>query len=398
MKICVFGAGAIGGLIAARLAASGTPVSVVARGAHLRAIQQYGLILRERGNERTVQVEATGDAHALGPQDYVIVALKSHALPAAWPALKPLLGDQTTLVPAMNGVPWWFFHGFGGALAGMLLDNVDPHGQLASEIAIERVLGCVIYLSARVPEPGVVEHMGREDIELGEPDGKLSARARSLCACLASAGFACRTSDDIRSAIWNKLIGNTGLNPVAALTHATLDRILDDSEVRALLLTAMDEAIAVGVALGLRIRQSSSERLEMGRSLGAVEVSMLQDVKQGRPLEHEALCAAVVRIGDRLTGANAARADRVDTAARTATDSGKPVTSLFVARNALRGFVVFEPAHDLAAIARSARRHQIGEQLRPRAQRCVERIEARRVEGGRRGDAMLERACRARRK
>jgi 2-dehydropantoate 2-reductase len=299
MKICIFGAGAIGGLIAARLAASGTPVSVVARGAHLQAIQQRGLVWRERDDERVVRVKASADGHAFGPQDYVIVALKSNALPGALPALKPLLGEHTVVVPAMNGVPWWFFNGFGGALAGMQLDDVDPHARLGAQIDIARVLGCVIYLSARVPEPGVVEHMGREDIELGEPDGTLSERAEQLRARLASAGFACRTSADIRSAIWNKLIGNAGLNPVAALTCATLDRILDDPGVRTLLLTAMDEVIAVGSALGLRIRQSSCERLEMGRSLGAVEVSMLQDVRHGRPLEYEALCAVVVQIGER---------------------------------------------------------------------------------------------------
>jgi 2-dehydropantoate 2-reductase len=299
MKICVFGAGAIGGLIAARLAASGTPVSVIARGAHLQAIQRRGLIWREGEDERVVRVKASDDGHAFGPQDYVIVALKSNALSGALPALKPLLGEHTVLVPAMNGVPWWFFNGFGGALAGMQLDDVDPQAQLGRQIDIARVLGCVIYLSARVPEPGVIEHMGREDIELGEPDGTLSARAERLRAALASAGFACRTSPDIRSAIWNKLIGNAGLNPVAALTHATLDRLIDDPGVRTLLLTAMDEVIAVGSALGLRIRQSASERLDMGRPLGAVEVSMLQDVKQGRPLEYEALCAAVVQIGER---------------------------------------------------------------------------------------------------
>ncbi|WP_233838228.1 ketopantoate reductase family protein [Paraburkholderia sp. ZP32-5] len=299
MKICVFGAGAIGGLIAARLAASGTPVSVVARGAHLQAIQRRGLIWRERDSERIVRVEAAADGKSLGTQDYVIVSLKSNAFAAAWPALEPLIGEQTVIVPAMNGVPWWFFHRFGGKLAGMTLDDVDPHARLATHIDVARVLGCVIYLSARVPEPGVVEHMGREDIELGEPDGSMSARAERLRACLASAGFTCRATADIRSAIWNKLIGNAGLNPVAALTHATLDRILDDHGVRTLLLTAMDEVIAVGNSLGLKIRQTASERLEMGRSLGAVEVSMLQDIKQGRPLEYEALCAAVVQIGER---------------------------------------------------------------------------------------------------
>jgi 2-dehydropantoate 2-reductase len=300
VKICVFGAGAIGGLIAARLALNGTPVSIVARGAHLAAIEQRGLTLRVDGNEQRVRVAAAGDASVFGPQDYVIVAVKAHALPAALPALASLLGSRTVVVPAMNGVPWWFFDGFGGALENMRLDGVDPGGKIGAAIDVEHVLGCVVYLTACLPEPGVVEHTGRWDLYLGEPDGTRSPRAEWLNARLVDAGFASRVTPAIRSEIWNKLIGNTGLNPVSALSCAPLDQILDDTDVYQLLIAVMNEVIAVGAALGLNATRTAVERLEMGRALGAVKVSMLQDIEAGRPLEYEALCGTVAAIGARL--------------------------------------------------------------------------------------------------
>jgi 2-dehydropantoate 2-reductase len=299
-KVCVFGAGAIGGLIAARLALSGTPVSIVARGAHLAAIERRGLTLREGAREQVVRLQASADATAFGPQDYVIVAVKAHALAPALPAIAPLLGPQTVVVPAMNGVPWWFFDRFGGALEDMRLEGVDPGGVIGTRIGVERVLGCVVYLTACLPGAGIVEHTGRWDLYLGEPDGALSSRGGWLNERLIEAGFASRVSSNIRGEIWNKLIGNAALNPVSALSCAPLDQILDDPDVYALLVSAMNEVMAVGAALGLPSVRNAVGRLEMGRGLGSVKVSMLQDIEQGRPLEYEALCGTVVAIGARL--------------------------------------------------------------------------------------------------
>ncbi len=300
MKICILGAGAIGGLIAARLATADAEVSVIARGAHLQAMQQKGLTLLSEGQACTHHLRATSDATELGVQDYVIVAVKSGGLAAALPAILPLLGPTTTLVPAMNGVPWWFFSGFGGDLDGVRLEGVDPGGVVASAISPERIMGCVVYPSAYVAMPGVVQHTGRWELYLGEPDGSVSQRARVLSGLLSQAGFDCKLTTNIRREIWTKLIGNASFNPVSALTGATLDYMLAEPAIYTLLEALMNEVIGVGRTLGLHLDETALARLERGRPLGAIKFSMLQDLEQGRPLEFEALTGAVLDIAERL--------------------------------------------------------------------------------------------------
>lgn len=300
MKLCVFGAGAIGGLIAGRLAQAGQSVSIVARGAHLQAICRGGLTVRSAQGDWNGPVHAAARGEELGVQDAVIVAVKTCGLAAALPALSPLVGPSTVVVPAMNGVPWWFFSGFEGRLAGTRLDNLDPGGRIDAALPRRQILGCVVYPTAYLAAPGVVQHTGRWELHLGEPDGSLSPRGRTLQTLLSHAGFACSLTTDIRREIWLKLIGNAAFNPVSALTRATLDRMLADPDVHALLQTLMSEAIAVGAALGLDTGEMPRARLERGRPLGQVRFSMLQDLEQGRPLEHESLSGAVSAIGDLL--------------------------------------------------------------------------------------------------
>ncbi len=247
-----------------------------------------------------MQLPATGDPATLGFQDVVIVAVKTCSLQQSLPALTQLIGPDTTVVPAMNGVPWWFFSGFGGALEGMRLEGVDPGGLIAAAIAKPKVLGCVVYPAAFVAEPGVIQHTGRWDLQLGEPDGSLSPRSQALQSLLQQAGFTCTCSQDIRRDIWAKLIGNASLNAVSALAVATVDRLLDDADTRALLHGLMQEVITVGDALGLVTGEDPARRLERSRGLGAARPSMLQDLEAGRPLEHESLSGAVLAIGTRL--------------------------------------------------------------------------------------------------
>jgi 2-dehydropantoate 2-reductase len=300
-KVCVVGAGAIGGLMAAALARLDCDVSVIARGPHLAAIQARGLTLRIDGKEATVQVTATADAAVLGEQDVVIVAVKACGLTDALPAITPLVGANTIVVPAMNGVPWWFFSGFGGGkLEGIQLEGVDPGARIAAAIALDRVLGCVIYPSAYVAEPGVIQHTGRWDVVLGEPDGSPSARVHQLRDLFNAAGFQCAVVPDIRREIWAKLMGNASFNPLAALTGATLDYMLADSLIVELLKTLMTEVLHVGAALGLHIDETPAQRIARALPMGAIRFSMLQDMERGRPMEHESLTGAVLAIAERL--------------------------------------------------------------------------------------------------
>jgi 2-dehydropantoate 2-reductase len=300
MKICVFGAGAIGGLIAARLARIDCDVSVVARGPHLQAIRRNGLTLLAGADRQTCRIRATDNAAELGVQDVVIVAVKAAGLTQAAPAVASLIGPDTMVVPAMNGVPWWFFSRFGGSLEGTRLEAIDPGGIIAANIPEANVVGCVVYPTANIAEPGVVHHTGRNELYLGEPDGSISERTARLAGVLDRAGFACKVSPQIRHDVWLKLIGNASFNPVSALTCATLDRMLAEPAVCNLLKALMSEVIAVGHALGLPVDEDPQERLERGRVLGAVKFSMLQDLEQNRPFEYEALTGAVVFIAARL--------------------------------------------------------------------------------------------------
>ena len=300
MKIAVVGLGAVGGLLAARLAGAGHRVSALARGATLAAVRGHGLRLTMGGTQTRSPIEAGDDAHALGTQELVIVALKGPALDAAAQAMQPLFGPETIVMPAMNGVPWWFLQATPAVGVDARLASIDPDGRIAALLPLQRVLGCVVHLTCSSPEPGVIQHGFGERLIVGEPAGGASQRVDAVCAALASAGFKAEASTDIRLAIWYKLWGNMTMNPVSALTGATADRILDDPLVYAFMLATMKEAAAIGARIGCPINQSGEERMGLARELGAFKTSMLQDALAGRPLELDALVSAVHEIGTRV--------------------------------------------------------------------------------------------------
>ena len=301
LKVCVVGAGAIGGFLGTRLAAAGeASVAALARGATLAALRDHGWRL-EKGATRLQAPAATAsdDPRALGPQDLIIITVKAQALPALAPSLAPLIAADTLVLPAMNGVPWWFSDGI-AALGTRPLESVDPGGGIAATIAGRQVIGCVVHASATTAAPGITLHgMGRGLI-IGEPAGGSSARVQALGGLLTRAGFEVTCSQRIRYDIWYKLWGNMTMNPVSALTGATMDRVLDDALVRAFCSAAMAEAAAIGARIGCDVRESPQDRHAVTRKLGAFKTSMLQDVEALRPLELDALIGAVREIGQRV--------------------------------------------------------------------------------------------------
>jgi len=300
MRAGIVGAGAIGVWMAERLAAAGWTVSVLARGATLSALQTQGLRVIDGGETRRAPVIASDDPAALGRQDYLIISLKAQALPDVAARLAPMLGADTPVVTAMNGVPWWFFHHFGGPLEGTRLETVDPGGRIAAAIAPERVIGCVLHNSISSPEPGLSQVAGMDRLIFGEPDGTLSARVEALADAFRLAGIRTDTPADIRTPIWIKLWGNMYANPISALTGAgTADMVADD-HVRALALQMMREMVAVGERIGLQIPISPEARMEVARKLGNFRTSMLQDVDHGRPIELDPILGALVEIAGRL--------------------------------------------------------------------------------------------------
>jgi len=301
LKVCVVGAGAIGGFLGTRLAAAGeASVAALARGATLAALRDHGWRL-EKGATRLQAPAATAsdDPRDLGPQDLIIITVKAQALPALAPSLAPLIAADTLVLPAMNGVPWWFSDGI-AALGTRPLESVDPGGGIAATIAGRQVIGCVVHASATTAAPGITLHgMGRGLI-IGEPAGGRSARVQALSGLLTRAGFEVTCSQRIRYDIWYKLWGNMTMNPVSALTGATMDRVLDDALVRAFCSAAMAEAAAIGARIGCEVRESPDDRHAVTRKLGAFKTSMLQDVEALRPLELDALIGAVREIGERV--------------------------------------------------------------------------------------------------
>jgi 2-dehydropantoate 2-reductase len=296
MKIGVFGAGAIGGLLAARLAQSGADVTVVARGPHLAAMQAYGLRLASGGETITTHPRCAADADAAGEQDFVVVTLKAHALPAAAPAIARMLGRDGVLIPAVNGVPYWYFYGTDSPLSDRRIESVDPGGVLWRTLPPARAIGCVVYPAAEVVEPGVIEHSYGDRFTLGEPDGSRSARAESFAHALRSAGFKAPIRPRIRDEIWVKLWGNMAFNPLSALTGATLDRLIGRPDLRAVARAMMLEGQQVGEALGVRFPIDVDRRIEGAAEVGAHRTSMLQDLERGRPMEIDALLGAVVEL------------------------------------------------------------------------------------------------------
>ena len=305
-KICIYGAGAIGGWLGARLAAQGGAVSAVARGATLTALRTHGLRLREAGAdgavaERAFAVQASDSPFDLGPQDLVIVAVKAPAMAEVARAIAPLLGPDTAVLTAMNGVPWWFLQGFGGPLAGTRLESVDPGGAIAQAIDARRVIGGVVHASCSVDEPGVIRRHFGNGLIVGEPAGGDTPRLAALADLLRAAGFDTTVSAQIQKDVWYKLWGNMTINPISAFTGATADRILDDDLARGFVSAVMLEAREIGARIGVPIDQTPEDRHAVTRKLGAFKPSMLQDVEAGRSVELDALVASVRELGQ-LTG------------------------------------------------------------------------------------------------
>lgn len=297
MKICIFGAGAIGGYMGAKLAQAGADVSLVARGPHLAAMQANGLTLIEESGQTTVPVTVSEDPNDLGPQDYVIVTLKAHSVPPVVDKMQPLIGPETTIVSGVNGVPWWYFHKIGGPLEGTRLASVDPGDAQWNGFGPDRVLGCVVYPAAEVSEPGVVKQIEGNRFSLGEPDGSKSDRAMALSKALSAAGLKAPVRPKLRDEIWVKLWGNLSFNPISALTHATLDVLCTDPDTRTVARNMMLEAQEIAEKLGVKFPIDVDRRIQGGADVGAHRTSMLQDLDAGRPMEIDALVGSVQELG-----------------------------------------------------------------------------------------------------
>ncbi len=298
MKICVYGAGAVGGLMAAWLERAGHEVSIVARGANLDAIRRAGLRLRSQpgGAIEVLHPRADADPSRLGAQDCVVVAVKGPSLPDVAAGIAPLLGPRTSIVTAMNGVPWWLFDRLPFGAGKMRLESLDPGGRLAAAMPTERIVGCVVHLAASVPEPGLVQHnMGRRLI-LGEPGGRNGERLRAVAGALEDASFEVERSDFIERDFWVKLLGNVSFNPVSALTLATSDRLIGDPYVKATMVAVMRECLAIGRAIGVDADIDPEARIDMARALGVFKTSMLQDLEAGKALEIDTLLAGTLEI------------------------------------------------------------------------------------------------------
>jgi 2-dehydropantoate 2-reductase len=310
MRICIYGAGAIGGYLAAGLSTVGeVELSLVARGAHLAKIQQDGLKLLIDGQEKICRPHATDDAATLGPQDYVIVGLKAHQAWETAVQTRPLLGPQTAVVTCQNGVPWWYGYGLAG-FDGLRLRSVDPGDRQWNEIGPKRAIGCVVYPATDMPAPGVVRHIYGNKFSLGEPDGTISERCRALSRVLEQAGFDAPVLSDIRSELWLKLWGNLCFNPISVLTRATLDVVATEPTLRALSVRMMSEAKDIAVRFGASFRVDMERRINGAARVGAHRTSMLQDLESGRPLEIDALLTAVQEMG-RLVGVKTPYIDTV---------------------------------------------------------------------------------------
>jgi 2-dehydropantoate 2-reductase len=297
-RICVFGAGAIGGYVGARLAIKGeADVSLVARGAHLAAMKANGLTLKQGGETQVVHPTVTDDPKQLGPQDFIILTLKAHGLAGVIDQMMPLIGKDTAILFAQNGIPWWYFHGIGGPLEGTRLESVDPGGVIWDRIGPERALGTVVWQAAEIEAPGVIAHHYGDRMPVGEPTGEKTERVQLLGRLLTSAGVKSQVKPNLRNEIWLKLWGNLSFNPVSVLTRGTLVDLATDPGTRRVIRTMMEEARAVGEALGVSFAVDADERMDMAAKVGAHRTSMLQDVEAGRPTELDALLGAVIELG-----------------------------------------------------------------------------------------------------
>ena len=301
MKVCIFGAGAIGGYLGFGLAEAGVDVSLIARGAHLDAIRRQGLTLQIEGQTKTVRMPCSDDATDFGRQDFVVIALKAHSIPDAVESMLPLLDDETTVVTSSNGLPYWFFDVDGIPYQGTTLAILDPGGRQRRYLRPTRAVGCVVFPATEIVAPGVIRHEHGGKFPIGEPDGRHSTRIEHLHNMLEAAGFEAPIRSDIRDELWLKLWGNQCFNPVSALTGATIDVVTTDPGTRATCLSMMREMHAIGERLGLHLRVDAERRLAGAAALGPHKMSMLQDLERGRPMEVEALVGVIQDLG-RLVG------------------------------------------------------------------------------------------------
>ena len=297
MKVCIYGAGAIGGYLGVQFAEAGADVSLVARGAHLEAMRANGLKLLIDGEERTARLNCTDTPADLGPQDYVFVALKAHSVPSVVDAMLPLLGNDTSIVTAVNGIPYWYFHKHGGALQGSALDSIDPGGRQWSVLRPERAIGCVVYPATEVVEPGVIQHVYGDKFPIGEPSGERTERVERLSQMMQAGRLRAPVLDGIRDEIWLKLWGNLCFNPISALTHATLDVIASDEGTRAVAKAMMIEAQTIAEKLGIKFRVDVERRIDGAGAVGAHKTSMLQDLERSRAMEIDPLVTVVQELG-----------------------------------------------------------------------------------------------------
>ena len=300
MKFLIAGAGAIGAYMGARLAQAGFDVTLFARGPHLRAMQEHGVRVRSVEGDFQAQPRIVGSLDEAGPADVVFLGVKAHSLTQLAPHLKPVLGPDTTVVSTQNGIPWWYFQGFGGQWDGLRLERIDPGGVISAAIEARRIVGSIVYFSTEICEPGVVQHIEGNRISLGEPDGSRSERCRRIAEALVTAGLRCPITTHIRQEIWVKILGNASLNPVSALTRATLAQMLRDPGVAEVIRKIMQEVEAVSKKLGMELSVSVEQRMAGAAKVGEHKTSMLQDLEAGRRMELEALVGSVVELGDRV--------------------------------------------------------------------------------------------------
>jgi 2-dehydropantoate 2-reductase len=301
MKVCIYGAGAIGGYVGAQLAIAGADVSLVARGPHLKAMRENGLKLRIGGEERVAKVTCTDDPAELGAQDFVFVSLKAHSIPGVVDAMQPLLNDNTSIVTAVNGIPYWYFYQHGNEFEGTTLQTIDPGARQWTALGPERAIGCIVYPATEVVEPGVIQHVYGDKFPLGEPSGEQTERVQQLSKMMESAGLRAPVMDNIRDEMWLKLWGNLSFNPISALTHATLDVITTTPGTRAVAKAMMLEGQAIAERLGVKFRVDVERRINGAGAVGAHKTSMLQDLERGRAMEIDPLVAVVQELGV-LTG------------------------------------------------------------------------------------------------
>jgi 2-dehydropantoate 2-reductase len=300
MKFLIAGAGAIGAYMGACMARAGQDVTLFARGPHLRAMQEHGVRVKSVDGDFEAHPKIAENLERVVPVDVVFLGVKAHGLTQLAPQLKPVLGPDTAVVGTQNGIPWWFFQGWGGEHQGMHLERVDPGGTIAAAIEPRRVLGSIVYFATDIVEPGVVRHTEGNRISLGEPDGTRSDRSRQIAEALIAAGLRCPVTTRIRQEIWVKILGNVAFNPISALTGATLVQMARDPDVNALVRRIMEETIAVGAKLGLEVPITIDQRIAGAEKVGEHKTSMLQDLEAGRPIELEAVVGAVVELGERL--------------------------------------------------------------------------------------------------